>query len=210
MLWPQKRDRDPPPLGDMVHGRIDRTTQTSWLIIAPKFVPDLLKPIEGILSGLYPGVVFDPDRKAEYMKAFPGYPDLPADMKGTLVLGPIPQGMPVNLLADTMLRSESKNPIDQIVHAWRMLVLVNRLAHDLHTLPRDASVAALHEHFEDVRQPLLQLSKCPDFVVNRGHLFGTDIFNRQAGLTADERSWGTETALNDDDKRALIAFLKTF
>jgi hypothetical protein len=37
---------------------------------------------------------------------------------------------------------------------------------------------------------LLALSKCPDLVVNRGHKFGT--------------------TLPDDDKRALIALLKTF
>jgi hypothetical protein len=44
---------------------------------------------------------------------------------------------------------------------------------------------------------LLALSKCPDYVVNRGHYFGTSYF---AG----------EPALSDDDKRALIEFLKTF
>jgi hypothetical protein len=43
---------------------------------------------------------------------------------------------------------------------------------------------------------LLKLSKCPDFVVNRGHYFGTDYF-------------AEEPALSDADKRALIAFLKT-
>ena len=37
---------------------------------------------------------------------------------------------------------------------------------------------------------LLEHSKCPDFVVNRGHYFGSN--------------------LGDDDKRALIEFLKTF
>jgi hypothetical protein len=35
---------------------------------------------------------------------------------------------------------------------------------------------------------LVGLSKCPDYVVNRGHTFGAD--------------------LPDDDKEALIAFLK--
>ena len=44
---------------------------------------------------------------------------------------------------------------------------------------------------------LLALNKCPDFEVNRGHYFGT-------GLIAGE------PALSDDDKRALIEFLKTF
>ena len=49
---------------------------------------------------------------------------------------------------------------------------------------------------QKVRGPLLKLSKCPDFVVNRGHYFGTGL--------ADE------AALSDDDKRALIEFIKTF
>jgi hypothetical protein len=43
---------------------------------------------------------------------------------------------------------------------------------------------------------LLSLSKCKDFVVNKGHYFGTNLQTE-------------ETPLGDDDKRALIAFLKT-
>ena len=56
---------------------------------------------------------------------------------------------------------------------------------------------------------LMALSKCPDFVVNRGHYFGTAQFNQQNGLTADERGFGTEPVLSDAQKRSLIAFLKT-
>jgi hypothetical protein len=36
---------------------------------------------------------------------------------------------------------------------------------------------------------LLKVSKCPDFILNRGHTFGSE--------------------LADEDKRALIEFLKT-
>ena len=35
-------------------------------------------------------------------------------------------------------------------------------------------------------------------------------FNQQDGLSADEKAFGTEPELSDQDKRALIAFLKTF
>ena len=28
-------------------------------------------------------------------------------------------------------------------------------------------------------RPLLELSKCPDFVVNRGHYFGTSVFKEE-------------------------------
>ena len=43
----------------------------------------------------------------------------------------------------------------------------------------------------------MDMSKCPDYVVNRGHYFGTDRF-------------GEEPGLNESDKRALIEFIKTF
>jgi hypothetical protein len=73
-----------------------------------------------------------------------------------------------------------------------------------------AGVSQNPDTFINLREPMLALSKCPDLVVNRGHYFGTEQFNKQDGLTEDEKSFGTEPALSDDDKRALIAFLKTF
>jgi hypothetical protein len=47
----------------------------------------------------------------------------------------------------------------------------------------------------DRRRPA-RVSKCKDFVVNKGHYFGTQYF-------------GEEPPLSDADKRALIAFIKT-
>ena len=44
---------------------------------------------------------------------------------------------------------------------------------------------------------MLGVSKCKDFVVNKGHYFGTSYFAEEPGLS-------------DADKRALIAYLKTF
>ena len=44
---------------------------------------------------------------------------------------------------------------------------------------------------------------------NRGHYFGTAEFNETANLSSDERSFG-RPALSEDDKLALIEFLKTF
>ena len=49
----------------------------------------------------------------------------------------------------------------------------------------------------DLVEPLLRFSSCPDFVVNRGHYFGTGRFKEEPGLS-------------DADKRALIEFMKTF
>lgn len=208
MLWPERREGDA-VFGRKVHGHIDRTTMTSWLVIAPAFVPDALKPMSGVLRGFYgEGIVYDP--KADRSRLPKDYPRLPDNMKGALVVGPVPAGMPVNLLANVKLRAESANPIDGLVNVWRLLTVAHRLKTDLREIPPHADGAALREHFADVREPLLALSKCPDFVVNKGHLFGTAAFNHQAGLTADERAWGTEPVLSDADKTALIAYLKTF
>ena len=44
---------------------------------------------------------------------------------------------------------------------------------------------------------LMKLSKCPDYIINRGHYFGTSYFKE-------------EPALSDADKRALIEYIKTF
>ncbi len=44
---------------------------------------------------------------------------------------------------------------------------------------------------------MVKLSKCPDYVVNRGHYFGTSQFAEEPGLS-------------DADKLALIEFIKTF
>jgi hypothetical protein len=44
---------------------------------------------------------------------------------------------------------------------------------------------------------MLTLSKCPDFVVNRGHYFGTDAFKAEPGPS-------------DEDKLVLIESIKTF
>ena len=46
---------------------------------------------------------------------------------------------------------------------------------------------------------LLNVSKCKDFVINKGHYFGTEFLPTSEG----------EPGLSDADKKALIEFLKT-
>ena len=58
--------------------------------------------------------------------------------------------------------------------------------------------------FANIVEPLLSVSKCPDFIVNRGHYFGTGFVDPGATDLIQE------AALSDDDKRALIEFVKTF
>ena len=184
LLWPERREREPG-----FDGYIARTTERSYVDIPKRSVPVELKNLVASLPARPFRQLFDRD--------------------GNFRLGPIPKGFPINLASNYQPRAD--------------IPVGRRLAHDLAFTKLafdfatnwwkfdpngdDASMLAFASRF---RQPLLQLSKCPDFVVNRGHYFGTAEFNATDGLSADEQSFGKETPLGDDDKQALIAFLKTF
>jgi hypothetical protein len=187
MLWPDKREHDA-VLGDKVPGTIDRTTERSEVTVPVGYVPESLQPLQGRLHRWLPWLFNE---------------------GGDVVLGPIPKGVPINLLANLKLRSESDDLGDKARQVNALGTVFIKLKADLATLPANATDEQLRAKFVDLRKPMLKLSKCPDFVVNRGHYFGTAEFNRQEGLSADEKSFGQETPLSDEDKRSLIAFLKT-
>ena len=189
MLWPEKRQRDS-ILGDKVPGTIDRTTQRSDVTIPFGFVPEAMQPLQGRLHRWFPKFISE---------------------GGDIVLGPIPKDVPVGLLSNLKLRAENDDPVTQkAVHLRDLGALLLKLKVDLATTPAGASDKELHDKFANLRAPMMALSKCPDFVVNRGHYFGTAEFDKQEGLSADEKAFGHEPARSDEDKRALIAFLKTF
>ena len=102
------------------------------------------------------------------------------------------------------------SPRDMILVQVQVLSLLVQLKEKVLTMPTGATPEQVREHFASIRDDLMALNKCPDFVVNRGHYFGTAKFNDTAGLTEDEKAYGTEPVLSDADKRALIEFLKTF
>jgi hypothetical protein len=188
MLWPEKRERDS-VLGAKVPGTIDRTTERSNVTIPIGFVPEAMRPLQGTLHRWVPWLVGAGE---------------------DITLGPIPQGIPVALLSNLKLRAESDDLGDKAAYVGRIGEFLVKLKGDLATAPAGASDADLRQHFANLKGPMMELSKCKDFVVNRGHYFGTAEFNRQDGLSGDEKAFGTEPELSDQDKRALIAFLKTF
>jgi hypothetical protein len=173
MLWPDKREKDE-RLKDKIPGRIDRTTETSYLKIAIGYLPEPLQPVAK------------------------QYPDLLDEKKENLVIGPIPKGTPIGLLANINPLSESKDPAERLAHGKKLLDLVIKLGRDLHKLPKGASDADAEAVFSNALEQMLELSKCPDLIVNRGHYFGTDMFMKG------------QSGLSEEQKRALIAFLKTF
>jgi hypothetical protein len=174
MLWPEKRKGNmeyKTASGKTLPGWIDKTYKTSYLRVPKGYLPDFLQPLIGPLShGSF------------------------ANEEG-LELGPIPEGTPVNLLSNIDL-DKRDGLIANLWHKRQIAKLLIKIKKDLKALPGDATDEEARKVFANLVDPLLNASKCPDFVVNRGHYFGTDYFREEPGLS-------------DEDKQALIAFLKT-
>ena len=166
LLWPEKRQKDP-ILGDKVPGYIYRTTTTSYLKVAPGYLP---AGLEKLLSWS--------DRLPQF------FPWLCSER--IVKIGPIPKGTPVNLLSN----------LDLEANKLKLAELLLRMIADLKKV-EGAGDAEAAKVFKNLVPERLALSKCLDFVVNKGHYFGTDLFKEEPGLS-------------DDDKWALIEYLKTF
>ena len=103
---------------------------------------------------------------------------------GVLRIGPIPAGTPVDLIANVDLDLSHRDNAERIkLIAKAQADLLKIKLNHLHGPAAQAVVANLVPD-------LLKISKCPDFVLDRGHYFGTE--------------------LRDADKRVLIEYLKTF
>jgi hypothetical protein len=185
MLWPEKRPGNIDYVtasGKKLRGRVDVTTATSYLQVPKGYLPDIFQAgfgqaqkLEPLVDILRLGHFFDEDGVA---------------------LGPIPKGTPVALLGNIDL-DKRDNPLEEAEHIARLAHLLIKLKLDLKALPKDTSDDDARKVFGNLKDDLLAVNKCPDFIVNRGHYFGTDFFKEEPGLS-------------DNDKRALIAFLKTF
>ena len=102
-----------------------------------------------------------------------------------LKIGPIPKGTPINLLAniDSELSFKPK-------HLAQLVKTMVKLKKALKRIEQEhLNEAQGTEVLKELVPDLLKVSKCPDFVIDRGHRFGIEI--------------------SDADKRALIEFLKT-
>ena len=174
MLLIKERDTDPVLKARGVKaGLIARTTQRCSIGVAPGYVPNL---VEGFGDVLFPSI-FESD--------------------GSIKIGPIPPDTPVGLLANLNLRPEGLGFWERIQYDWKLLGLVKEIKHKLRELGPNATDDDAKRVFAPLADSLIALSKCPDYVINRGHYFGTGQF-------------GDESRLTEEDKRNLIEFLKTF
>jgi hypothetical protein len=104
-----------------------------------------------------------------------------ADPDGYFRLGPVPEGTPVNLLANLDPDTDKAQLVDICLKIKAALGRIKAEKLD--------SAAAKELMKKEIAPALFAASKCPDLIEDRGHLFGTK--------------------LPDDDKRALIEYLKT-
>jgi len=177
MLWPEKRKGNiqyQTASGKMLPGWIDKTDVTSYLRVPSGYLPKIFNELIGKIDG----------------GKFAG--------ENGLELGPIPKGTPVNLLSNINLDIPA-NLIERGKHDIQLLKLLHKIKKDLKAIPKNASDEEASKIFANLVDPLVKASKCPDYIVNRGHYFGTDYF-KEANV---------EPGLSDDDKKALIAFIKT-
>ena len=171
MLWPEKREKDS-ILGDKVPGFIYRTTATSYVKVAVGYMPE---GFEKLLSW------------GDWLHRFVPWLPLPLSYsEGVVKIGPIPKGTPVSLLTNIDLESNRAE----------LVKLLLKMKDDLKRT-EGASDEEAAKVFKNLVPDLLKVSKCPDYVVNKGHYFGTAFFKEEAPLS-------------DEDKWALVEFLKTF
>ena len=178
MLWPELRRKD--SLTELpVPGYIYRTTAAACVKVPSGYLPSFIRDNPGLFHWLADWV-FEED--------------------GSVALGPLPAGFPINAITNVEVLPDNDEPAG-MSHLWRLAKAGPTLLRTFKQLGGQCSDAELESPGAQARaerivadnglvDALVGLSKCPDFVVNRGHTFG-------AGLS-------------DDDKEALIAFLKRF
>ena len=176
MLNPQTRRMD--RLTQIpVPGYIYRTTAPSCLMIPSGYMPSWARHLAGPLHWLAPWAI---------------------DEAGGIALGPLPKNFPVNALTNTKLLPDNDEP-GIVGHYWRLLQAGPTLLDAFTRMGGTCSPEALADPGTQAKaeaavratgliDALVGLSKCPDYVVNHGHYFGTD--------------------LPAADKEALIAYLK--
>ena len=170
LLWPERRPKDAIFANDNGPGVgvIDRTTADSSIWVPSGYVPPPLRPLLGFGQRTFPFLF----------------------RNGELTIGPIPKGFPVSLLANADLTGADLPDAERRARQKELVHLLKVLKHDVED-GRDIFADPV------LVNGLLATSKCPDFVVNKGHYFGTS-------LQPDE------APLSDADKQALIAFIETF
>ena len=179
MLSPESRRRDTKTTSE-VPGYIYRTSAPSCLIVPQGFSPKIVQRWSGLLNKIAPWAVK------------PG---------GAVEIGPFPADFPINALLNTKLLPDNDDQDSLLAHGWKLAKAGPALLGTFKELggmcsPEELADPEVQNRANEVMKSyktvdaLVGLSKCPDYVVNKGHKFGS--------------------RLSDADKEALISYLKYF
>lgn len=179
MLWPEKRQGNvvfQTRSGRYLPGKVDVTSKVSYIRVANGYLPRF------VADGLnwFAGSHFITDKGVQ--------------------IGPIPAGTPINLISNIDLDLH-KGLWAETKHLFRLTTTLVRLAWTLRQIHDDTPPATATATFRKAVPSLIGVSKCPDYIVNRGHYFGTQYALSPSGTPAQ--------GLSDTEKKDLIAFLKT-
>ena len=166
LLWPENRkgssgNRDG---ADGQSTSLWKTTEESWIFLPESYIES------GLLRRLLRSHMTTDERGGRHF-----------------AFGPIPEGTPVNLLSNTNLEITGAG---KARHLASLLIESVRVMKDIKSQGLSGADATKRWLESDVVKSLYALNSCPDFIEDKGHLFGTD--------------------LPDADKRALVEYLKTF
>jgi hypothetical protein len=189
MLWPERRgELDPHEAagkhvvqfqtasGAMLPGVVDVTTQQGFIKVPFGYLPAFV---------------------ADALNWFAGTHFISRD---GLQIGPIPAGTPVNLFSNLDL-DWPEGFFAKIGHAFHLLGAVLKLTWTLHQINAYGPPAEQSAIMAKALPALISASKCPDYIVNRGHYFGTQYLHDPAGQPVK--------GLSDAEKEDLITYLKT-
>jgi len=168
MLWPERRYKDPvfKNVSGPGVGWIQRTTADSYISVPRGYIPDGLRGLLGLGQRLFPMFFRD----------------------GEIDIGPIPKGTPVSLLTSMDLSGIELPDEQRKAHLKKVAGLLKEIKRELKRKNNPFASQA-------VMKSMMEISKCPDYVINKGHYFGTSSFSEEPGLS-------------DAEKRDLIGFLK--
>jgi len=171
MLWPERRRTD--DLFTRLNidgpgvGWIQRTTEDSYIRVPQGYLPTQLRGLLGIGQRLFPFLF----------------------RNGNVEIGPIPKDTPVSLVTSMdLLGSDLPEP--------QRKEQLKKLAQLLETMKRELKRHNDIFASQEIMRAMLEMSRCPDLVINKGHYFGSSLMPDEPGLS-------------DDAKRDLIGFLKT-
>lgn len=120
------------------------------------------------------------------------------EMNDMIMVGPIPAGVPVNLISNLDLGANlsTLQTIEHEIHLGKALIALVEAVNKVKK-GKLTGETARKAFMDKAAAPLLKVSKCKDFVVNKGHYFGT-------GFAPDS----SDRPLTPAEKAALIEFLK--